>query len=317
MVRLTERTIFIMVNFAVFFALIPGKMTHKKDVLLYKCNITEKKEMKFTIKIKLSVRRMHMFIDTHVHLNADQYDDDLKEVIERALQNNVTKMIVIGFDRKTIERAMALIEEYDFLYAVVGWHPVDAVDCTDEDLKWIEELSSHPKVVGIGETGLDYHWDKSPKEVQQEVFRKQIQLAKKVGLPIIIHNREATADVLKILKEEDAAEVGGVMHCFGGSVETAQESIDMNFMISLGGPVTFKNAKKPKEVAAQIPLQHLLIETDAPYLAPHPYRGKRNEPSYVTLVAEEIARLKDLPVEEVAKITTQNAEKFFKLNDSE
>lgn len=289
-------------------------MSCKKDVLLYKCNITEKKEMKFTDKIKLNVRRMHMFIDTHVHLNADQYDDDLKEVIERALENNVTKMIVIGFDRKTIERAMALIEEYDFLYAVVGWHPVDAVDCTDADLEWIEELSAHPKVVGIGETGLDYYWDKSPKDIQQDVFRKQIQLAKKLQLPIIIHNREATEDVLTILKEENAAEVGGIMHCFGGSVETAQISIDMNFMISLGGPVTFKNAKKPKEVAAQIPLEHLLIETDAPYLAPHPYRGKRNEPSYVTLVAEEIARLRDLPVEEVAKITTQNAERFFKLN---
>ena len=130
----------------------------------------------------------------------------------------------------------------------------------------------------------------------------------------MITNRDATEDVLSILKEENAAEVGGIMHCFGGSVETAQISIDMNFMISLGGPVTFKNAKKPKEVAAQIPLEHLLIETDAPYLAPHPYRGKRNEPSYVTLVAEEIARLKDLPVEEVAKITTKNAERFFKLN---
>lgn len=314
MVRLTERAIFIMVNFAVFSGWIAGNLSCKKDVLLYKCNITEKKEMKITDKIKLSVRRMHMFIDTHVHLNADQYDDDLKEVIERALENNVTKMIVIGFDRKTIERAMALIEEYDFLYAVIGWHPVDAVDCTDEDLKWIEELSAHPKVVGIGETGLDYHWDKSPKDIQQEVFRKQIRLAKKLELPIIIHNRDATEDVLSILKEENAAEVGGIMHCFGGSVETAQISIDMNFMISLGGPVTFKNAKKPKEVAEQIPLEHLLIETDAPYLAPHPYRGKRNEPSYVTLVAEEIARLKDLPVEEVAKITTQNAERFFKLN---
>lgn len=256
-----------------------------------------------------------MFIDTHVHLNADQYDDDLEEVIDRALENNVTKMIVIGFDRKTIERAMALIEKYDFIYAVIGWHPVDAVDCTDEDLDWIEELSAHPKVVGIGETGLDYHWDKSPKGVQQEVFRKQIRLAKKLELPIIIHNRDATGDVLNILKEENAAEVGGIMHCFGGSVETAQESIDMNFMISLGGPVTFKNAKKPKEVAAEIPLEHLLIETDAPYLAPHPYRGKRNEPSYVPLVAEEIARLKGITVEEVAKATTQNAEMFFKLND--
>lgn len=254
-----------------------------------------------------------MFVDTHVHLNADQYDEDLQEVIDRALENNVTKMIVIGFDRKTIERAIALAEQYDFIYAVVGWHPVDAIDCTEEDLRWIEELAAHGKVVGIGETGLDYHWDKSPRDIQQEVFRKQIRLAKKVKLPIIIHNREATEDVLRILKEEGAEEVGGVMHCFGGSVETARESIAMNFMISLGGPVTFKNAKKPKEVAEAISLDHLLIETDAPYLAPHPYRGKRNEPSYVPLVAEEIARLKGISIEEVAAATTKNAEQFFKL----
>ncbi|CEG21144.1 putative deoxyribonuclease YcfH [Planococcus massiliensis] len=254
-----------------------------------------------------------MFIDTHVHLNADQYDEDLQEVIDRALENNVTKMIVIGFERPTIERAMELTETYEFIYAVVGWHPVDAIDCTPEDLQWIEELAAHPKVVGIGETGLDYHWDKSPKDVQQDIFRKQIQLAKKVKLPIIIHNREATEDVLRILKEEKAEEIGGVMHCFSGSVETARESIDMNFMISLGGPVTFKNAKKPKEVAELIPIEHLMIETDAPYLAPHPYRGKRNEPSYVPLVAEEIARLKGLTVEEVAEKTTKNAEHFFNL----
>lgn len=255
-----------------------------------------------------------MYIDTHVHLNADQYDEDLKEVIDRALNSKVEKMVVIGFDRKTIKRAIELAEQYDFIYAVVGWHPVDAIDCTDEDLEWIEQLAAHEKVVGIGETGLDYHWDKSPRDIQQQVFRKQIQLAKRVKLPIIIHNREATEDVLTILREEDAQEVGGVMHCFGGSVETAQESIKMNFMISLGGPVTFKNAKKPKEVAAEIPLEHLMIETDAPYLAPHPYRGKRNEPSYVPLVAEEIARLKELPVETVAEATTENAKRFYKLS---
>lgn len=255
-----------------------------------------------------------MYIDTHVHLNADQYDEDLQEVIDRALNSKVEKMVVIGFDRKTIKRAIELAEQYDFIYAVVGWHPVDAIDCTDEDLEWIEQLAAHEKVVGIGETGLDYHWDKSPRDIQQQVFRQQIQLAKRVKLPIIIHNREATEDVLTILREEDAQQVGGVMHCFGGSVETAYESIKMNFMISLGGPVTFKNAKKPKEVAAEIPLEHLMIETDAPYLAPHPYRGKRNEPSYVTLVAEEIARLKELPVETVAEATTKNAERFYKLS---
>ncbi len=251
------------------------------------------------------------FIDTHVHLNADQYDEDLEQVISRAREKGVQKMVVIGFDTKTIKRAMALAEADPDIYAVVGWHPVDAVDCTEEDLKWIEELAAHDKVVGIGETGLDYYWDKSPKDVQQELFRKHIRLAQRVKLPLIIHNREATADVLRILREEEAELTGGIMHCFGGSVETAREAIRLNFMISLGGPVTFKNAKTPKEVAKEIELEHLLIETDAPYLAPHPFRGKRNEPSYVPLVAEEIARLKEISVEEVAKVTTQNAEKFF------
>lgn len=255
-----------------------------------------------------------MFIDTHVHLNADQYEQDLQRVVERALHAGVTKMIVIGFDRKTIEKAMQLIEQYDFVYAAIGWHPVDAIDCTDDDLRWIEQLASHPKVVGIGETGLDYYWDRSPKDVQEKWFRKQIQLAKKLALPIIIHNRDATADVIRILQEEDAATVGGVMHCFGGSVETAKQCIAMNFMISLGGPVTFKNAKTPKEVAKEIPLDYLMIETDAPYLAPHPHRGKRNEPAFVTLVAEEIAKQKELSVEEVAQATTANAIKFFKLD---
>ncbi|MFJ7828449.1 TatD family hydrolase [Psychrobacillus sp. NPDC096623] len=256
-----------------------------------------------------------MFIDTHVHLNADQYEEDLQEVINRALEANVKKMVVIGFDRITIERAMKLVEEYSFLYAVVGWHPVDAIDCTEEDLKWIEELAKHEKVVGIGEMGLDYHWDKSPKDVQQVLFRKQIRLAQKVNLPIIIHNRDATEDVIRILQEEEAHLTGGIMHCYGGSVETAKQCIEMNFMISLGGPVTFKNARKPKEVATEIPLEYLLIETDAPYLAPHPHRGKRNEPALVPLVAEEIARLKGITIEEVAEATTKNAEKFFKITD--
>ncbi|WP_226683730.1 TatD family hydrolase [Sutcliffiella horikoshii] len=255
-----------------------------------------------------------MLFDTHVHLNADQYEEDLQEVIDRAQAEKVTNMVVVGFDRKTITRAMELVEKYDFLYAAVGWHPVDAIDMTEEDLAWIEDLASHEKVVAIGEMGLDYHWDKSPKEVQKEVFRKQIQLAKKVKLPIVIHNRDATADVVQILKEEDAKEVGGIMHCFTGSLEVAKECMEMNFYISFGGPVTFKNAKKPKEVVKEIPMEKLLIETDCPYLTPHPYRGKRNEPGYVRLVAEQIAELKELTIEEVAEKTTANAKKLFGIN---
>lgn len=252
-----------------------------------------------------------MLFDTHAHLNAEQFEEDLEEVIARAKENGVENMVIVGFDRPTITRAMELVEQYDFMYASIGWHPVDAIDMTEEDLAWIEELSSHPKVVAIGEMGLDYYWDKSPKEVQKEVFRKQIHLAKRVKLPIVIHNREATADIVDILREEGASEVGGIMHCFSGSVEVAQECVHMNFYISLGGPVTFKNARKPKEVAEALPLDKLLIETDCPYLAPHPYRGKRNEPSYVKLVAEQIAELKGISYEEVASITTANAKKLF------
>ena len=188
-----------------------------------------------------------MFFDTHAHLNAEQYNEDLQEVIDRALAEGISRIVVVGFDRPTIKRAMELAEQYEFIYASVGWHPVDAIDMRDEDLLWIEELAGHPKVVALGEMGLDYYWDKSPKEIQKEVFRRQIQLAKKVKLPIVIHNREATADIVEILKEEGAEEVGGIMHCFSGSPETAKECVDMNFYISLGGPVTFKNAKKPKK----------------------------------------------------------------------
>ncbi|WP_066371825.1 TatD family hydrolase [Neobacillus fumarioli] len=255
-----------------------------------------------------------MLFDTHVHLNDQQYKEDLPEVITRAQEAGVSMMVVVGFDRPTIKRAMELAEQYDFIYACVGWHPVDAIDLTEEDLLWIEDLAAHPKVVALGEMGLDYHWDKSPKEIQQEVFRKQIQLAKKVKLPIVIHNREATADVVEILKEEGAEEVGGIMHCFSGSPEVAKECIKMNFYISLGGPITFKNAKKPKEVAAEVPLDRLLIETDCPYLAPHPYRGKRNEPRFVRLVAEQIAEIKGLTFEEIANATAQNARKIFAIN---
>lgn len=255
-----------------------------------------------------------MLFDTHAHLNAEQYNEDLEQVIERAKSEKVEKIVVVGFDRPTITRAMELIEAYDFMYAAIGWHPVDAIDMTDEDLAWIKELSQHEKVVAIGEMGLDYYWDKSPKDVQKEVFRRQIALAKEVNLPIIIHNRDATEDVVTILKEEGAAEVGGIMHCFTGSLEIAKACMEMNFYISFGGPVTFKNAKKPKEVVKDIPSDRLLIETDCPYLTPAPFRGKRNEPSYVKYIAEQIAELREMSFEKLAALTTENAKKVFRIN---
>ncbi len=252
-----------------------------------------------------------MLFDTHVHLNIEQFDEDRDEVIQRAKAAGVEKMVVVGFDHETIKKAIALAEAHDFIYAAVGWHPVDAIDFTDEDLLWLEELAHHKKVVALGEMGLDYHWDKSPKNVQKDVFRKQIALAKKVKLPIIIHNREATDDVIAILQEEHAEEVGGIMHCFAGEVEHVEPCLDMNFYISLGGPVTFKNAKAPKEVAKVVPSDRLLVETDCPFLAPHPHRGKRNEPAYVRLVAEQIADLRETSIETVEQQTTANALRLF------
>ncbi|CAM3441838.1 TatD family hydrolase [Nosocomiicoccus ampullae] len=255
-----------------------------------------------------------MLIDTHVHLNADQYEGEIDDVITRAKEDGVEKFVVIGFDRKTIQRTMDLIEAYDEVYGVIGWHPVDAVDCTDEDLEWIESLADNEKIVAIGEMGLDYHWDKSPKDVQEEVFIKQIELAKRVNLPIVIHNREAEEDAIRILEENDAKTVGGIMHSFhNGTDEQIDRVLDMGFYVSLAGVITFKNAKRPKEVAQYVPLNRLVVETDAPYLTPHPYRGKRNEPKHVRLVAEELAELRGISIEEVEEATTENAKRIYNI----
>lgn len=254
-----------------------------------------------------------MLFDTHAHLNVEAFDEDREEVIQRARAQGVSRIVNIGFNRETIPSSMALAEKYDFIYSAVGWHPQDAIDMKEGDLEWIESLCAHPKVVAIGEIGLDYYWDTSPKDVQQRVFREQIRLARRLKLPIIIHNRDAHQDVVTILKEEKAAEVGGIMHCFSGSWEIAKACLDMNFYISFGGPVTFKNARQPKEVLAKVPLDRLLIETDCPYLTPHPYRGKRNESSYVRYVAEVAAEIKGMTCEELSKITSENAVSLFQI----
>lgn len=254
-----------------------------------------------------------MLIDTHAHLNSEKFLDVVEETVAKARQAGVEKIIVVGFDRETNRNAINLADQYENIFAVVGWHPVDAIDFTNDDLLEIEKLAAHKKVVAIGEMGLDYYWDKSPKDVQEKVFREQIRLAKRIGLPIVVHNRDATENLLQIMEEEGASEVGGIMHCFSGSVETAKRCLEMNFYISFAGPVTFKNAKQPKEVAEAVPLERILLETDCPYLAPHPHRGKQNEPAYVSLIAEEIARIKGLTYGEVAKATTENARRLLKI----
>jgi TatD DNase family protein len=248
-----------------------------------------------------------MLTDTHTHLDAAAFDEDREGIIQRALDNGVTRMVNIGFNRETIPTTMQLVETYDCIYGAVGWHPQDAKDMLPQDLEWIQQLCTHDKIVAIGEIGLDYYWDTSSKETQHRVFRQQIQLARKINMPIVIHNREAHQDILQILKEEKAADVGGIMHCFSGSWETAKTCVDMNFYISFGGPITYKNAKQPKEVLALVPLDRLLLETDAPYLTPHPYRGKCNESSYVRIIAEAAAEIHGISLEEIAQITTNNA----------
>lgn len=254
-----------------------------------------------------------MLFDTHVHLNDKKYEEDLVEVITRAQDEGVSKMLVVGYDARTNKLAIELADKYDFIYAAVGWHPVDAIYLTDELFAQLEEQVNHPKVVAIGECGLDYHWDTSPHDVQKEVFIRQIRLAQLINKPLIIHTRESINDTLDILKTYQADKVGGVMHCYSGSVEMAREFIKLNFKISLAGPVTFTNGRKPQSVAKEIPLEDLLIETDAPYLTPHPNRGKRNEPLYVSLVAKKIAELKEITYQEVCEQTMKNACKLFKI----
>lgn len=255
-----------------------------------------------------------MLIDSHAHLNVRAFDDDRQEVIRRAQEHGIGRIINIGFNRETIPSSIALAEQYDFIYSTVGWHPTDAVDMTADDLDWIEALCRHEKVVAIGEIGLDYYWDTSPKDVQMKVFREQIRLARKLDMPIVIHNRDAHQDIVQVLREEKASDVGGVMHCFSGSWETAKLCLDMNFHISFGGPITFKNAKQPKEVLSRVPMERLLIETDAPYLTPHPFRGKRNESAHVKLVAEAAAEIKGISFDELAQVTADNATRLFGLN---
>ncbi len=257
-----------------------------------------------------------MLFDTHAHLNDDAFIDDLEETVQRAREAGVKLINIVGFDDKSIKRAIEISNQYKEMYLTVGWHPVEAIDFTDEKYEMIKNLAlTNEKVIAIGEIGLDYYWDKSPKDIQQQVFRKQIQLAKEVNKPIVIHCRDAMNDVLKILQEENAKEVGGIMHCFSGSVESMNIALKENFHISLGGPVTYKNAKTPKEVAKACPIDRLLIETDCPYLTPTPYRGKRNETSYVKYVAQEIADIREMSYEKLGEETFNNACKLFKIKN--
>lgn len=253
------------------------------------------------------------YVDSHAHLDDDRFNDDRNELINSLKNNGIDLVLNPGADLKSSKNAVNIANKYKNIYAAVGCHPHDSKFMTYETIEIFKEYTKNEKVVGIGEIGLDYYYDNSDREVQKKWFREQIKLAKEVDLPYIVHDRDAHEDVYRIIKEEHYDGTRGIIHCFSSSVEMAKEFIKLGFMISLGGPVTFKKAKTPKLVAKEIPLEYLLIETDSPYLTPVPYRGKRNEPSYVKYVAEEIAMIKNLPVEVVAEQTKENFKKLFKL----
>ncbi len=255
-----------------------------------------------------------MLIDTHVHLNNPKFKDNLDEVINRALQNDVKMMIVVGYDDETNDLAIKIAEQYPFIFATVGYHPTEAHKINARHYERLVSLLKHDKVVGIGECGMDLYWDKDYLTEQIEVFRFQIELSLQYDMPLIIHMRDATEVTYNVLK--DYKNLKGIMHCYSGSAEMASQFINLGLHISLGGPVTFKNGHKPKEVAKIVPLDKLLIETDAPFLSPHPYRGKTNEPAMVKIVAEEIALIKEIPYNEIAKITTANALKLFGIKET-
>jgi TatD DNase family protein len=255
-----------------------------------------------------------MLIDSHAHIDDEKFDEDRQAVIQRALDSGVGKIVNPGADEASSRRAVLLAENHDCIYAAVGIHPHDAksYDENSHD-QMLKDWAKKEKVVAIGEIGLDYHYDLSPRDVQKAVFIKQIELAKAVGLPIIIHNRESMADMEAILKDHFSATNGGVMHSYSGSVEMAKVFLDMGLYLSISGPVTFKNARKLPDVVKMLPLDRMLVETDSPYLTPTPHRGKRNEPAYVRLVAEEVARIKGMAAEEIEEITAQNAIRLFNL----
>ncbi len=248
-------------------------------------------------------------IDTHAHIDMTQ---NIEHIINNALENNVKKIILPCAYPKDIEKIYNLSCQYENVYGMLGVHPTEAQDWDDDILEQIKKFSQNPKIIGIGEIGLDYYWDKSFVEIQKSIFIKQIKLANELNLPICIHDREAHKDTFEILKEHNTKS-DIIMHCFSGSVEFARECIKEGWFIALGGVVTFKNALKMKEVATDIPLDKLLLETDTPYLTPVPHRGKENEPAYIIYVAKEIAKLRDITYEEVVSQTTRNAERIFKI----
>ncbi len=254
-----------------------------------------------------------MLFDSHAHYNDEKFKEDVDELLSSMPENNVGLILNSCSDISEIPDILKLCEKYPFIYASIGVHPHEVENLTEADMDVLKEYSKHSKVKAIGEIGLDYFYDFSPRETQKKWFARQVELAKELKLPVVIHDRDAHKDSMDILREHNISEVGGVFHCYAGSVEMAREILGWGMYIAFGGSLTFKKSVKPKEVAAYVPLDRIVIETDCPYLTPEPHRGKRNSSLYIHYVAEMLAQIKGVSVETIENATFENAKKLFKI----
>jgi TatD DNase family protein len=256
-----------------------------------------------------------MIFDTHAHYDDEAFDADREELLGSMPAQGITGIVNMGASIRGVEASQKLAEQYPFVYAGAGVHP-DEVGALDEDkMQWLYELCQKPKTMTVGEIGLDYHWDVEPREVQKQWFIRQLDLAKEVDLPVNIHSREAAQDTFDIMKAEHAGTTGGIIHCYSGSVQMAKDYVKLGYYIGIGGVVTFKNGRVLKEVAATIPLERIVVETDCPYMAPTPYRGKRNSSLHLPLVIQEIAAIRGISPEEVERVTYENARTVYRIKD--
>lgn len=258
-----------------------------------------------------------MIFDSHAHYDDSAFDSDREEVIASLPENGIGVVVNVGASLKGTEKTVRLTEQYPMFYGAAGVHPDEVGELNEERFSWLREQCKKKKIVAVGETGLDYYWDKEHHDLQKTWFIRQLRLAKELGLPVIVHSREAAADTMEILQQEYSVQTKAVIHCYSYSLEMAKAYVKMGYYLGIGGVITFQNAKKLKEVVQQIPLQWLLLETDCPYLAPVPYRGKRNDSRNLTYVVQAIAELKGCSVEEVIQVTEENARSFYGIRQEE
>lgn len=256
---------------------------------------------------------MEYIFDTHAHYDDEAFDEDRESLIGSLKENGIGNVCNIGASMESCRTTLTLAEKYPFFYGALGVHPNETKDLTEEDMDWLRKASGSEKIVAIGEIGLDYYWDEPDREIQKKWFVRQLSIAKDMGLPVVIHSRDAAKDTMDIIKAEHKGTTGGVIHCFSYGVDQAREYLDMGYFLGIGGVLTFKNAKKLKEVAEYAPMDRLVLETDCPYLTPVPYRGKRNSSLYLSYVAEALAELKGMEKDEVIRITAENARRLYRL----